>query len=264
LFFVDDGSQDDTWTLIEKAHADNPKCVRGLKFSRNVGHQNALLAGLLGQIGRADAVISLDADYGYFGRYRSNIVKRLSGFNVANILDFGCEVGLGIRPLREAFSECRIVGCDPSQESLTLARASEPDCEFMESSAIEPKPQFDIVTTVSVFHHIVPSDRDAALRYCFERLKPGGHLFVFEHNPYNPLTRHLVSRCPVDRDAILLKPKETVARFMRAGFDRVAAEYCLFFFSQGINLPASARDFARLVAAGWSVLRLRYSPVTGI
>ncbi|MBI2716596.1 MAG: glycosyltransferase family 2 protein [Rhizobiales bacterium] len=62
LFFVDDGSQDDTWNLIEKAHAENPKCVRGLKLSRNVGHQNALLAGLLGQIGRADAVISLDAD----------------------------------------------------------------------------------------------------------------------------------------------------------------------------------------------------------
>ncbi|MBI2716597.1 MAG: methyltransferase [Rhizobiales bacterium] len=170
-----------------------------------------------------------DADYGYFGRYRSNIVKRISGANVANILDFGCGVGLGIRPLREAFPECRIVGCDPSQESLVLARASEPDCEFMESSAIEPKQQFDIVTAVSVFHHIVPSDRDAALRYCFERLKPGGRLFVFEHNPYNPLTRHLVSRCPVDRDAILLKPNETVARFKRAGFDRVAAEYCLFF-----------------------------------
>lgn len=170
-----------------------------------------------------------DADYGYFGRYRSNIVKRLSGPNVANILDFGCGVGLGIRPLREAFPECEIVGCDPSQESLALARASEPDCEFMESRAIEPKPQFDIITAVSVFHHIVPSDRDAALRYCFERLKPGGRLFVFEHNPYNPLTRHLVSRCPVDRDAILLKPKETVARFKRARFDRVAAEYCLFF-----------------------------------
>src|SRR5512139_2217804 len=62
LCFVDDGSQDETWALIEKAHADDPKHVRGLKLSRNVGHQNALLAGLLGQIGKADAVISLDAD----------------------------------------------------------------------------------------------------------------------------------------------------------------------------------------------------------
>lgn len=62
LFFVDDGSRDATWGLIEKAHSDDPAHVRGLKLSRNVGHQNALLAGLLGQIGKADAVISLDAD----------------------------------------------------------------------------------------------------------------------------------------------------------------------------------------------------------
>lgn len=48
LFFIDDGSQDDTRTLIEKARADNPECVRGLKLSRNVGHQKALFAGLLG------------------------------------------------------------------------------------------------------------------------------------------------------------------------------------------------------------------------
>lgn len=170
-----------------------------------------------------------DADYSYFGRYRSNIIKSLSGPGVEKILDFGCGVGLGIRPLREAFPNSRIVGCDPSQESLALARTSEPSCEFVESSEIEPKPQFDIITAVSVFHHIVPSVRAAALRYCFERLKPGGRLFVFEHNPYNPLTRHLVSRCPVDRDAILLKPKETVARFRQAGFDQVAASYCLFF-----------------------------------
>jgi glycosyltransferase involved in cell wall biosynthesis len=60
--FVDDGSRDGTWELIEKAHAEIPKRLRGLKLSRNVGHQNALLAGLLGQIGKADAVISMDAD----------------------------------------------------------------------------------------------------------------------------------------------------------------------------------------------------------
>lgn len=170
-----------------------------------------------------------DADYRYFGRYRSNIVKRLCGADVANILDFGCGIGLGVSALREVFPKARIVGCDPSQESLALARARDPDCEFLQSGAIRPIPQFDAITAVSVFHHIVPSDRDAALRYCYERLKPGGRLFVFEHNPYNPLTRHLVARCPVDRDAILLKPKETVARFNRAGFNRVAAEYCLFF-----------------------------------
>jgi glycosyltransferase involved in cell wall biosynthesis len=62
VLLVDDGSTDRTWDLIEKISAVHAKRVRGLKLSRNVGHQNALLAGLLAQIGKADAVISLDAD----------------------------------------------------------------------------------------------------------------------------------------------------------------------------------------------------------
>ena len=170
-----------------------------------------------------------DADYGYFARYRSKIIRRICGPDIDNILDFGCGVGLSTQSFRETFPRARIVGCDPSQESLTIARSRKPDCEFVEASEIEPRPQFDVVTAISVFHHIVPSDRDAALTYCYERLKPGGRLFVFEHNPYNPVTRRLVSRCPVDRDAILLKPSETIARMKRSGFSKIAAEYCLFF-----------------------------------
>lgn len=59
---VDDGSRDRTWAIIEEASRVAPARVRGLKLARNVGHQNALLAGLLTQIGKADATISLDAD----------------------------------------------------------------------------------------------------------------------------------------------------------------------------------------------------------
>ena len=47
---VDDGSTDRTWNLIEKISRAHAKRVRGLKLSRNVGHQNALLAGLLAQV----------------------------------------------------------------------------------------------------------------------------------------------------------------------------------------------------------------------
>src|SRR5262245_7997898 len=47
---VDDGSTDRTWNLIEKISCAHLKRVHGLKLSRNVGHQNALLAGLLAQI----------------------------------------------------------------------------------------------------------------------------------------------------------------------------------------------------------------------
>lgn len=61
IVFVDDGSTDRTWNLIEGLFAENP-LVRGLRLSRNRGHQNALLAGLLTAKEDADAVVSLDAD----------------------------------------------------------------------------------------------------------------------------------------------------------------------------------------------------------
>lgn len=61
ILFVDDGSSDATWTLIQKFNQQNP-INSGLKLSRNKGHQNALLAGLMEAKNHADVVISLDAD----------------------------------------------------------------------------------------------------------------------------------------------------------------------------------------------------------
>lgn len=61
VLFVDDGSKDKTWELIEKFHEEN-KLFSGLKLSRNRGHQNALLAGLMNAKEKADMVISMDAD----------------------------------------------------------------------------------------------------------------------------------------------------------------------------------------------------------
>lgn len=61
IMFVNDGSKDRTWELIEELHAANP-IYSGVKLSRNKGHQNALLAGLMTAKEKADMTISLDAD----------------------------------------------------------------------------------------------------------------------------------------------------------------------------------------------------------
>lgn len=61
IMYVNDGSKDLTWNLIEKLHKDS-KLVTGVKLSRNRGHQNALLAGLMTAREHADVVISMDAD----------------------------------------------------------------------------------------------------------------------------------------------------------------------------------------------------------
>lgn len=61
IAFVDDGSRDTTWSIIED-ESQNKVHVKGLKLAGNVGHQNALLAGLLTFNSEADALISIDAD----------------------------------------------------------------------------------------------------------------------------------------------------------------------------------------------------------
>jgi glycosyltransferase involved in cell wall biosynthesis len=59
IYFVDDGSRDRTWSLIEQ-HAAHDRRIAGIKLSRNRGHQNALLAGLFTAAG--DVLVSIDAD----------------------------------------------------------------------------------------------------------------------------------------------------------------------------------------------------------
>jgi glycosyltransferase involved in cell wall biosynthesis len=61
ILFVDDGSKDATWSIIEKLHREDAT-FSGVKLSRNRGHQNALLAGLMTAMTLADVTISMDAD----------------------------------------------------------------------------------------------------------------------------------------------------------------------------------------------------------
>jgi glycosyltransferase involved in cell wall biosynthesis len=61
ILFVNDGSKDKTWSIIEELHSQN-NIFSGVNLSRNRGHQNALLAGLMTAKEFADMTISLDAD----------------------------------------------------------------------------------------------------------------------------------------------------------------------------------------------------------
>lgn len=61
IYIVDDGSHDGTWEVIETLHTNDAR-VKGLKLARNVGTQNALLAGLLSVKEHADCVVTIDAD----------------------------------------------------------------------------------------------------------------------------------------------------------------------------------------------------------
>ncbi len=91
ILFVNDGSKDRTWTLIEELHETQPH-VCGLRLSRNRGHQNALLAGLMAAKELADCVISLDADL-------QDDISVLGEF--LDKYHDGCDVVYGVRKNRD-------------------------------------------------------------------------------------------------------------------------------------------------------------------
>ena len=91
IVFVDDGSKDNTWSIIEQLHTSDP-CFQGIKLSRNKGHQNALLAGLMTVKNKCDAAISLDADL-------------QDDINAIDLMideyNNGCEIVYGVRSSRK-------------------------------------------------------------------------------------------------------------------------------------------------------------------
>lgn len=91
ILFVDDGSRDKTWELIKKFSAEN-KYIGGVKLSRNRGHQNALLAGLMTAKDKCDCAISLDADLQDDIGVLDQFVDKYSE---------GCEVVFGVRSSRK-------------------------------------------------------------------------------------------------------------------------------------------------------------------
>jgi SAM-dependent methyltransferase len=141
-------------------------------------------------------------------------------------LDFGCGNGRMFRRLLEAPAlkprvaqgRLRLFGLDTSRESLreAAAIADDPRVGFVgELSELPEGLRFDLVAAFNVFHHIDPAERGAVAGALRARMKPGGRLVIWEHNPFNPLTRVLVKVCPFDADARLLRVK-TARRLFEA------------------------------------------------
>ncbi len=61
VLYVNDGSKDRTWSIIEQLHQSNPQ-ICGLNLAHNVGHQNAIMAGMMTARHYADAIVTIDAD----------------------------------------------------------------------------------------------------------------------------------------------------------------------------------------------------------
>jgi SAM-dependent methyltransferase len=173
------------------------------------------------------AVAGEDAEY--FAQYKARYLARvLSREFAGDVLDFGCGVGLLSRFLKQHLPATRINGFDVSCDSINqidpaLARQG----LFTSNSGLLAK-DYSLIVVANVMHHIAPEQRQATVQDLARRLRIGGKLAIFEHNPANPITRWVVERCPFDKDVVLLPPAETLSYFADGGLRTVRRDYIVF------------------------------------
>jgi SAM-dependent methyltransferase len=164
----------------------------------------------------------------YFATYKQKVLERMlgAGFGLP-VLDYGCGIGNLTVHLVKSFPD--VHGFDPSAECVKLAHERAPQAKFHHDPAELPKGVFGAAILANVLHHVPPAERPALMETVAASLAPGGRLVIFEHNPWNPVTRHAVAICPFDENAVLLYPGEVRSLLRGAKLDRVALDYIVFF-----------------------------------
>jgi ubiquinone/menaquinone biosynthesis C-methylase UbiE len=151
------------------------------------------------------AGVSVDALAGEKARVIRDVLATTFGDpRRLRVLDIGCGIGLIERYLDQEVRE--LFAVDLSLRSLDYARQRAPRTQFAHYDGGRlpfEDAMFDVAFTSCVLHHVVPSARPAFMTEMLRVLRPGGAVIVIEHNPLNPATRYIVSRCAFDADASL-------------------------------------------------------------
>jgi SAM-dependent methyltransferase len=183
-----------------------------------------------------------------------------------DVLDVGCGVGETDRFLDGRFR--RLVGADISGELLERAREQNPWAEYLSYGPADPLPvdseSFDLSFAICVLHHVPPADRERFVAELVRVTKPGGIVAIFEHNPFNPLTRLSVRNCVFDEGVVLLSRRGTRRLLAGQGLDPVAARYIVFFTRPGSRRERAERALGRVPAGAQYYVAARRppSPVT--
>ena len=174
----------------------------------------------------------------FFARYkvadvRAEVDRAASGLERLKILDFGSGVGASIPSFRALFPNAKMICADVSRQSLDIARSRFPGAaEYVELHSNRlpfDDDSFDLVFTACVFHHIDQAEHPVLVSELRRVLKRNGLCFIFEHNPWNPLTVRAVNTCAYDEDARLVGGPRMRQLVRAAGFVSARLVYRIFF-----------------------------------
>ena len=164
-------------------------------------------------------------------------------------LDFGCGNGRmlkflldsdALKPLLEQ-ARLKLFGFDTSVESVNEAESLLGDarvCLVSDLNQLPGEVRFDFVISCHVFHHIPPAERAETVERLASWMNPASRLVIWEHNPFNPITRLLVKACPFDDDARLLTLNTTKTLFGKSLFRYREHAYVNLFPPQWLRVDA--------------------------
>lgn len=205
----------------------------------NAGLDNPV-AALVG--GGADAFVAVKV------RWLLRRWPTLVGNTEISILDYGCGVATLLRLLRSAGVQAQMTGTDISTGMLREAALLWPSSlaipRFKAQDGVAtmlPPELFDLIVVSAVLHHIAPDQRVDAYAELHRLLRRGGHLVVFEHNPWNPVTRYVVAHTPIDEHAVLLAPPEVAAALDAGGWHDIRTNHFMFLPPR-LRLMATVTD----------------------
>jgi SAM-dependent methyltransferase len=172
-------------------------------------------------------------------------------------LDVGCGRGELLEIAGSHFAQA--IGCDPSAGMLSF----HPSFRMHEQPSLVELPfedrSVDLVTAVCVYHHVHGAARTLLTREIERVLTPGGLCCIIEHNPWNPVTRAIVKRCPVDADAELLSAPAASRLLREVGFQALSTDYFLYlpeklfqhlgFLEEMLRMPPLGGQYALLARA---------------
>jgi ubiquinone/menaquinone biosynthesis C-methylase UbiE len=179
------------------------------------------------------------ADSEYFAEYKILEIKEIEDITSSlRILDLGCGDGISAVFFNQHFPKSNYLGIDVSEESIEVARqrqVANASFDAYDGYTIpQPDETFDMAFIACVLHHINFDNHAQVLKEVRRVLKKGGRLYIFEHNPYNPVTQKIVKDCPFDDDAVLLSPPYSRRLLQKVvGFAKTNIRYTIFFPRKG-------------------------------
>jgi 2-polyprenyl-3-methyl-5-hydroxy-6-metoxy-1,4-benzoquinol methylase len=148
-----------------------------------------------------------------------------------NLLDFGCGIGNLFESVKQFFPCASYTGVDQSGESIIKAQSRFSASSIFHNLNSEnwKNTKYDLIFSAGVFHHIPHDEHKKILKELSDLLNPNGKLVIWEHNPFNPITRKIVNDCVFDQDAVLIYPSRMKKNMLEIPLANIKVIYTTFF-----------------------------------